>query len=64
MKDVEDTINNLEQITHENGQTVYQKRLTENNKPYLLRIFVNKEKQPPLAVTVYKTSKINIYLFT
>ena len=62
IKDVEDTINNPEQITNEDGLTVYQKRFTENDKLYLLRIFVNKEKQPSLAVTVYKTSKLNKYL--
>lgn len=61
MKDVEDTINNPEQIANEDGLIVYQKRLTENNKLYLLRIFVNEDKQPALAVTVYKTSKINKY---
>lgn len=46
IKDAEDVLSNPEQVVYEEGLTVYQKRLTENNKLYLLRIFVNEAKQP------------------
>jgi len=60
--EVEDILKNPEHVTMEDGLTVYQKRMHTNNKPYLLRIFVNETKQPPVVVTGYKTSKINKYL--
>ncbi len=41
--------------------TVYSKLVEENTKPYLYRVFVNKEKNPPLIITAYKTSKIEKY---
>ena len=37
------------------------KWMTEGDKLYILRIFVNEEKEPPLAVTTYKTSKLKKY---
>lgn len=33
----------------------------ENNKTYLIRVFVNEAKTPPLIITAYKTSKIQKY---
>lgn len=46
----------------EDGLSVYQGTVSENNKMYLIRIFVNERVNPNLVVTVYKTSKINKYL--
>lgn len=39
----------------------YQSRVTINNKSYLLRVMVEEAKQPPVVVTVYRTSKISKY---
>jgi hypothetical protein len=41
--------------------TVYQKLVTEEDKIYLYRVFVNLFKSPPLVITAYKTSKTNKY---
>jgi len=46
----------------EEGLTIYHGLITENNKPYLIRIFVNENINPNLVVTVYKTSKTGKYL--
>jgi hypothetical protein len=62
MSEIEDVLNNPQQKVTEDGLTVYQKILTIHEKLYLLRVFVNELKQPPVAVTVYKTSQINKYL--
>ena len=43
------------------GITIYQGTIVENGKMYLIRVFVNEEKIPPLIITAYKTSKINKY---
>lgn len=40
---------------------VFQSVVVEDGKNYLIRIFVNLRKQPPLVVTVYKTSNIQKY---
>ena len=40
---------------------IYQKILVEPDKRYLYRVFVNRELDPKLIVTVYKTSKIDRY---
>ncbi len=56
-----DALNNPQLTLAEDGLTVYQKVITKNNKKYLLRIFVNEIKQPPVVVTGYITSKINKY---
>ena len=59
---IEEVLQNPDHVIMEDGFTVFQKLLYENNKRYLLRIFVNEKKQPPVVVTAYKTSKINKYL--
>lgn len=64
LKQIENVLQNPENITTEDGLTVFQKLLYSNDKPYLLRIFVNEIKQPPVVVTAYKTSKINKYLLS
>lgn len=50
------------QIVEEDGLEVYQSIFKETGQDYLLRVFVNSAKNPPLVVTVYKTSKIKKYL--
>lgn len=45
------------------GRVVYQSRIQHGDpsKPYLLRIFVDIDRDPPEVVTVYLTSKISKY---
>ncbi len=45
------------------GREVYQSRVASGEPPttYLLRIFVDTDRQPPEVVTVYRTSKITKY---
>jgi hypothetical protein len=45
------------------GRVVYQARVTWGtpSAPYLLRVFVDIDRQPPEVVTVYRTSKIMKY---
>ena len=40
---------------------IYQSLITENEQTFLLRVFVNKDKQPNVIVTLYKTTKISKY---
>jgi len=40
---------------------IYQSLIKENEHLFLLRIFVNKDKQPNVIVTLYKTTKIAKY---
>lgn len=61
MSEVEEALNHPDGITSEDGLTVYQKRIIVDNKLYWLRIFVNEIKDPPVAVTAYKTSKFDKY---
>lgn len=50
------------QIVPELGDMVcYQSRVEINRKPYLVRVMVSETSAPPKVVTVYRTSKINIY---
>jgi len=51
-----------DQVIQQENLTVYQSLIKQNNKNYLIRIFVNLQKLPPLVVTVYKTSRIQKYL--
>jgi len=45
------------------GRAVYQSRveLGEPSQTYLLRVFVDIDRQPPEVVTAYRTSKIEKY---
>jgi len=45
----------------DSGTKVYSKRLTENSKSYLYRVFVNELKKPSVIITVYKTTKTDKY---
>ena len=49
--------------TAREGREVYQSQLEfgEPPKRYLLRVFVDLDRQPPEVVTVYRTSKIEKY---
>ena len=42
------------------GRQIYQSIIEINNKPYLLRLIVDTG-DPPILVTVYRTSKIQKY---
>jgi len=45
------------------GRKVYQSRIEYGEPPrtYLLRVFVDVDREPPEVVTVYRTSKIEKY---
>ena len=45
------------------GRRIFQSRVTKGEPPkaYLLRVFVDVDRQPPEVVTVYRTSKISKY---
>ena len=45
------------------GRVVYQARVTWGTTatPYLLRVFIDIDRQPPAVVTVYRTSKLAKY---
>ena len=58
----ENVLNHPQQISKEDGLTVYQKTIQLHKKTCLLRIFVNEVKYPPVVVTAYQTSKLNKYL--
>lgn len=50
------------EIVEEDELDVYHHIFKEGAREYLLRIYVNSKKNPPVVVTVYKTSKIKKYL--
>ena len=52
-----------QRITVREGREVFQSRvmLKEPPQAYLLRVFVDVDRQPPEVVTVYRTSKIEKY---
>ncbi len=54
---VEQILENPSQTKEEDGIKIYQS-IVDN---YLIRIFVNENKDPKLIITVYKTSKIKKY---
>ncbi|MCO6452862.1 MAG: DUF4258 domain-containing protein [Caldilineales bacterium] len=45
------------------GRSIYQSRLQMDDPPktYLLRVFVDIDRNPPEVVTTYRTSKISKY---
>jgi hypothetical protein len=59
--EIENALNNPQQKAFEDNLSIYQKIIEKNNRSYLLRVFVNELKNPPVVITVYKTSKINKY---
>ena len=42
-------------------KVIYQSLIKENNTMFLLRVFVDTEKEPNVIITVYKTTKISKY---
>ena len=60
-EEVESILKSSQQIIHETENSIYQSEILKEGKKYLVRIFVNDKKSPPLVITVYKTSKINKY---
>ncbi len=62
LKEAEDVLSHPQQLITEDNLKVYQKHVYNNSKQYLLGIFVNERKQPPVVVTGYRTSKVKKYL--
>jgi len=58
---VENVLKDPDQVITEGSQTIYQAVIEEQKKSYLVRIFVNSDKNPPLIITACKTSKIGKY---
>lgn len=59
---VENAINHPDRIIDETEcKRIYHKILVENQSNLLLRVFVNRCKEPTLVITAYKTSKIDKY---
>jgi hypothetical protein len=54
-------LRNPDEIKIENGKKIYQSVVTEVEKKYLFRIFVNIQNRPNKIITVYKTSNIKKY---
>ncbi len=54
-------IQNPQQVIEDGNLAILQSIVEEDGQKYLLRIFVNLRKEPPMVVTVYKTSKIEKY---
>ena len=58
---IEFVIKNPDEIIDENGNKIFQSVLKIEDKNFLLRIFVNTQKEPKLIITAYLTSKIEKY---
>ncbi len=43
------------------GRMVFQSKMQEGDKEFLLRVFIDVDRNPAEIVTAYKTSKINKY---
>jgi Domain of unknown function (DUF4258) len=55
-------INNIENLIIEEEMRVHQAIVNfEGEGEYLVRVFVNTIKQPPVVITVYRTSKLEKY---
>ena len=58
---IEKALKNYHSKTQDEGMTVFHYLYEEDDKRYMLRIFVNEMVVPNKIVTVYKTSKIEKY---
>ena len=59
---IESTMKQPEQVTPgTNQRKVFQSRIVADRKTYLVRLVVEDWHQPPVIVTVYRTSKIEKY---
>jgi hypothetical protein len=56
-----ETLRHPEQRIPGKGRDVLQSRVEISGKRYLVRVFVDVDRQPPEVVTVYRTSKIDKY---
>ena len=57
-------VSHPDQMVADNEDTaivIYQSLIKESEKLFLLRVFVNKDIQPNVIVTLYKTTKISKY---
>ncbi len=43
------------------GREVLQSRFAQEGKTYLIRVFVDVDREPPAVVTAYRTSKVGKY---
>jgi len=48
-------------INFENLKIYQSVRYNDDGEPFLIRVFINSEKEPGLVITAYKTSKIKKY---
>jgi hypothetical protein len=48
-------------VPGDQNRKVYQSRIVADGKTYLVRLIVEDWRQPPVVVTVYRTSKIEKY---
>jgi hypothetical protein len=55
------TLSHPEQRIIGHSRDVLQSRIQISGKQYLVRVFVDVDRQPPEVVTVYRTSKIEKY---
>jgi hypothetical protein len=55
------TVSDADQQLEENGLVIFHRIFNESDRAYLLRVFVNIEKEPPMIVTCYLTTKITKY---
>ena len=63
-EDVEIAIVHPDQVVSDTENpdiTIYQSLLNESGQMFLLRVFINKVKQPNVVVTLYRTTKIQKY---
>jgi hypothetical protein len=59
---IESTMAQPEQVVPGlNGRKVFQSRIVADGKTYLVRLVVEDWHQPPIIVTVYRTSKVEKY---
>ncbi len=54
-------LNGAQQVITQEGKRIYQSIINFEDGIYLVRIFVNIEKEPFIVITVYRTSKIDKY---
>jgi len=62
VKTIEFILENPDRTAIQANTMVYQAIIQENNKNYMIRIFVNRMVDPAVVITAYKTSKIDKYL--
>ena len=53
--------NPAQKYNNDIDETICQSKVSLGEKTYLLRVFVNFTKKPPVVISVYRTSKIKKY---